>query len=156
MTITTAGGMWAKPIKEIGNGYIKFIARCIDLGADLYIGTGMEIGNNGELIKYTTAQPDWQTGITVAELIPDDDRYFIAKKNGAEILHNQKLASTYGIGDAVYQTGAGTWSLCDESDAESLLHTPAFVVGPADRFTAGVLKDIDDAFTSTEGIDILI
>ncbi len=157
MTITTPKGLFPKPIIDIGNGFIKFIARCVDLNQDAYIGEAMEIGNNGELIKFTTAQPDYNTGVTVAQFIPDDDRYFVAKKCGAEILHNQKAAASgYGIGDAVYQTAEGTWTITDESTAESLLRTPGFIVGPADRITAGVIKGINDTFTGTEPLDILI
>lgn len=157
MAKTTASGVWHQGIKAIGNGWIKFIARTADIGATTYwVGQAMEIGNDGELLIFTTAQPDYNTGVTVAEPIVDNDRYFLAKKKGAEILHNQKLAGTYKIGDALYQTAAGTWTLTDESTAASLLCDPAFLVGPADRVTATVLKGIDDAFTATEPVDILI
>ncbi len=153
---TVASDVWHKPIKEIGNGYIKFIARTADIGATTYwVGQAMEIGNDGELLIFSTAQPDYNTGVTVAEPIVNTDRYFLAKKKGAEILHNQKLASTYVIGDCVYQTAAGTWTITDESTAASLLVDPAFVIGPADRVTATVLKGIDDTFTATEPVDIL-
>ncbi|KKN10007.1 hypothetical protein LCGC14_1040900 [marine sediment metagenome] len=157
MAKTTQKLTWAKPIKEIGNGYIKFIAKVEDIGANVwYAGTGMMIGNNGAMIKFATTQPDYPTGVTIAEEIVDNDLFFIAKKNGAEILHNQKLASAYDIGTAVYKTAAGIWTLTDESTAESLLHTTGFVIGPADRFTSGVLKGINDALTATEPVDILI
>ena len=116
----------------------------------------MEIGNDGELVIFTTAQPDFNSCITVAEPIVDDDRYFLAKKKGAEILHNQKLAGAYVIGDCVYQTAAGTWTITDESTAASLLVDPAFVVGPCDRITSTAVKGIDDALSATEPVDILI
>ena len=156
MAKTAASDVWESGIKATGNGWVKFIARINDIGATTYwVGTALEIGNDGELLLFTTAQPDYNTGVTVAEPIVDDDRYFLAKKKGAEILHNQKLASTYKIGDAVYQTAAGTWTLTDESTGASLLADPAFIVGPADRVTSGVIKGIDDAFTATEPVDIL-
>jgi hypothetical protein len=157
MAKTAASDVWHTAIKEIGNGWITFIARTADIGATTYwVGQAMEIGNDGELLIFTTAQPDYNTGVTVAEPIVDDDRYFLAKKKGAEILHNQKLAGAYVIGDCVYQTAAGTWTITDESTAASLLVDPAFVVGPVDRITGGVLKGIDDAFAATEPVDILI
>ena len=105
---------------------------------------------------FTTGQPDHPTGVTVAETIIDDDRYFLAKKKGAKILHNQKLAGAYVIGDAVYESSKGVWTHTDESTVESLLHEAGFVVGPEDRITDNVVKDIDDALTATEPVDILI
>lgn len=157
MAKTTPKLTWHKAIKAIGNGWVKFIAKTADIGATTYwVGQGMELGDDGELVIFTTAQPDFLPQVTVAEPIVDDDRYFIAKKKGAEILHNQKLVGTYGIGDAVVQTAAGTWTLADKDTAAHLLMDLGFVIGPEDRVTATVIKDINDAFTTTEPVDILL
>ena len=157
MAKTTASLVWHKAIKAIGNGWVKFIGKTADIGATVYyVGQGMELGDDGEMVIFTTAQPDFLPQITVAEPIVDDDRYALYKKKGAEILHNQKLAGTYKIGDAVVQTGLGTWTLADKDTAAHLLMDLGFVIGPEDRITATVLKGIDDAFTATEPVDILI
>ncbi|MCP4550887.1 MAG: hypothetical protein GY834_02350 [Bacteroidetes bacterium] len=73
-----------------------------------------------------------------------------------KILHNQQLASTYKIGDVVYESATGVWTYADKDTAASLLMRPGIICGPADRITATVVKDIDDAFTATEGVDICV
>lgn len=156
MAKTSPSDVWNKPIKTIGNGYIDLICKCADQGGAVLAGTGMEVGDDGALTKFTTDQPDHPSGVIVAEDIADDDTYFLGRKKGATILHNQKLASTYSIGDAVYKSDAGTWTYADKDTAESLLHEVGIVCGPADRITSGVIKDLDDAFTATEGVDICV
>jgi hypothetical protein len=157
MAKTKQSDVWVKPIKFIGNGYIDLICACSDAGAGgIRAGTGMElVAEAGEFGIYTTAQPDW-AHMTVAEDIVDDDRYFLGRKKGASIRHNQKLAGAYGIGDAVYKTGGGTWTIADHDVAASLLGEVGIVCGPADRITATVIKDMDDALTATEPVDICI
>ncbi len=151
---------WSKPIKEIGNGYTKLIVKIADPSGVILQGNGMEIGAvaDGEMTLFTTAQPDWQPGMSYAEDTVNGDIYIIAKKKGAEILHNQKLASTYSIGDPVYKTAAGTWTHVqgDGGAAASLLSEVGIVCGPADRITSSVLKKITDAFTATEPVDICL
>jgi len=158
MAKTAASDVWYEPIKEIGNGYIKCIAQCIDLGAGgLLAGNGMAVSTTaGNLTKFATGDPDWNAGVQAAEDIIDDDRYCLIKKIGAEILHNQKLAGGYQIGAAVYKTAAGTWSHVDHVVGASLLTEIGIVVGPADRVTATVLKAIDDALTATEPVNICL
>ncbi|KKL96705.1 hypothetical protein LCGC14_1841780 [marine sediment metagenome] len=158
MAKTSASHVWFEPIKEIGNGYIKCIAQCIDLGAGgLKQGNGMAPSTTaGNLTKFVTADPDWNSGITVAEDIADDDRYCLIKKIGAEILHNQKLVGAYQIGAAVYKTGAGLWSHVDHGVPASLLTEIGIVVGPADRVTSEVLKGINDALSTSEPVNICL
>ena len=157
MAKTKASDVWHKPIKFIGNGFIEFIARCADQGASRFVGHAMQMGDIGEWIVYATAVADYQGGfLEVAEEIADDDRYFLAKRAGCKILHNQKLAGAYVIGDGVVQTSTGTWTLMDKDTAGHMLMKAGIVVGPADRVTATVIKDIDDALTATEPVDILI
>ena len=158
MAKTAASDVWDKGIKEIGNGYMKIIAKTADIGATTYwVGQMLELGDDGEWLIFTTASPDAPGAhAEVAEPIVDNDRYCLIKIRGAEVLHNQKLAGTYKIGDAVYQTAAGTWTHADKDTAASLLMRHGTVVGPADRITATVLKGIDDAFTATEPVDIVI
>lgn len=158
MAKTAASDVWSEPIKEIGNGYIKCIAQCVDVGAGgLRQGVGLAPSTTaGNLTVFVTVDPDWNGGITVAEDIVDDDRYCLVKKVGAEILHNQKLVGAYQIGAAVYKTAAGTWSHVDHGVAASLLTEIGIVVGPADRVTATVLKGIDDALSATEPTNICL
>ena len=155
VAFTDQGLCWPKPIKEIGNGYIKLIVKITDPTGVVYQGNGMEVAT-GEMVLFTTGQPDWQPGMSYAEDTMDADIYIIAKKKGAEILHNQKLASTYSIGDPVYKTAAGTWTLAAQATGGSLLTEVGIVCGPADRVTGGVLKSIVDAFTATEPVDICL
>jgi len=157
---TTQALCWKEPIKAIGNGWIKLIVKIADPTGVIYQGNGMEIGavQAGEMTLFTTGQPDWQPGMSYAEDTMTGDIYIIAKKKGAEILHNQKLATTYSIGDPVYKTAAGTWTLVDATDsiAACLLTEIGIVCGPADRITATVLKGITDSFTATEPVDICL
>ena len=157
---TTQAICWPKAIKEIGNGWIKLIVKIADPVGVILQGNGMEVGAaaDGEMTLFTTAQPDWINGMSYAEDTVSGDIYIIAKKKGAEILHNQKLASTYSIGDPVYKTAAGTWTHVqgDGGAAASLLTEIGIVCGPEDRVTAGVLKGITDAFTATEPVDICL
>lgn len=157
MAKTAASHVWHKGIKEIGNGYVLAIMRCSDAGAGgIQVGSGMMLAAvDGEMCVFADSAVHL-TGVTVAETIVDDDRYFLGKKKGGQILHNQKLAGTYKIADAVYCSATGTWTYAQSGTANSLLGEVGIVVGPADRVTATVLKDIDDAFTATEGVDILV
>ena len=157
---TTQALCWHKPIKAIGNGFIKLIVKIADPAGVIYQGNGMEIGAvaAGEMTLFTSAQPDWQPGMSYAEDTINGDLYIIAKKKGAEILHNQVLATGLSIGDPVYKTAAGTWTLVDGQApvAASLLSEVGIVCGPADRETAGVLKGINNAFSTTEPVDICL
>lgn len=157
MAKTSASDVWHKAIKHIGNGYIDLICQCVDEGTDIYAGHGMGVSTTaGNLTIFVTADPDYMTNITIAEDIADQDRYFLGRKKGAMILHNQKLSGGYQVGAAVYKTGAGTWSHVDHAVGQSLLMEVGIVVGPSDRITATVIKDIDDALTATEPVDICI
>lgn len=155
MAKTAQSDVYHKPIKAIGNGWIKLICFIVDQSGDLFQGTGLELHDDGSLTKFSTAQPDWCT-VSVAEDFANGDVFGLVKKKGAEILHNQKLASTYSIGTCVYKTAAGTWTVADKDTAASLLSEVGIVCGPADRVTGGVLKGIDDAFTATEPVDICL
>lgn len=156
---TKASEIWHKFIKSWGLDGIDFIARCSDQGGSLYVGQGMMLANvDGELTVASgmgTAD-HFDYGLSVAEEIADDDRYFLCHKDSGKILHNQVLASTYKVGDAVYQTSTGTWTYAKSSTGASLLTRLGFVAGPEDRITASAVKGIDDAFTATEPVDILI
>jgi len=156
MVKTAASDVWHNPIKEIGNGYITFVCLTVDQNEAVYAGNGMEVGDDGAFTQFTTDQPDWPTNIIVEEDIADGDTYFLARRVGAKILHNQKLAGAYQIGSGVYKTGAGTWTVADKDTAQSILMQPGIVIGPADRITSGVVKDIDDALSATEPVDILL
>ena len=151
MAKTSATDVWKEPIKEIGNGYIKLIAQVVDTAAGIKQGVAMGISTTaGNLTIFVTGDPDWNAMITCAEDVVDNDRYMLIKKIGAEILHNQKLAAAYQIGAAVYKTAAGTWTHVDHAVAACLLGEIGIVLGPADRVTDSVLKDMDDAITATE------
>ena len=156
---TKASDVWHMGIKEMGIGGVLFIARCPDIGATTHrVGQGYMLADvDGELaIAAGMGTADhFDYSISVAEPIVDDDRYFLAYRPSGRILHNQKLASTYKIGDALQQSGTGTWTYAKSSVA-GLLTRLGFLVGPADRITATVVKGIDDAFTATEPVDILI
>jgi len=160
VAFTDQGLCWPTPIKAVGNGWIKLIVKIADPVGVILQGNGMEVGAvaDGEMTLFTTAQPDWQPGMSYAEDTMTGDIFIIAKKKGAEILHNQKLASTYSIGDPVYKTAAGTWTHVqgDGGAAASLLTEVGIVCGPEDRVTGGVLKGITDAFTATEPVDICV
>jgi len=158
MAKDAATKVWMEPIKEIGNGFIKLIAQCVDVGAGgCKAPSGLAVSTTaGNLTPFVSADPDWNAGITVAEDIVDDDRYCLIKKVGAEILHNQKLAGGYQIGAAVYKTGAGTWSHVDHAVPACLLTEIGIVTGPADRVTAEVLKNMDDALSATEPVCICL
>ena len=160
MAKTAASHVWKEFFKYAGPGGFDFIARCDDIGANTWwVGQGMMLANvDGELVKaggMGTAD-HFDYSISVAEPIVDNDRYFLAHRDGGKVLHNQKLAATYKIGDAVYQTAAGTWTYAKSSTAASLLCRLEFVAGPTDRITSTAVKGIDDAFTATEGVDIFI
>ena len=157
MAKTAPSDVWVRPIKYIGNGYIELIAAVVDTAAGILAGVGMGISTTaGSLTIFVTADPDWIAGITIAEDVVDDDVYCLVKKKGAQILHNQKLAGAYGIGDLVYKSAAGTWTHADHGVADSLLGEIGIVCGPGDRITGGVLKDMDDALTATEPVDICV
>lgn len=157
MAKTSASDVFSKPIKRIGNGYIDLIMRCQDQGATRRAGTQMELHDDGTFTIFTTTSPDAPLShVTVAEDIVDDDTYFLGRKLGAEILHNQKLAGAYQIGTAVYKTGDGTWTVADKDTAASLLGKIGIVCGPADRITSSDVKDIDDAVTATEPAEICV
>ena len=157
MAKTSPSDVWPKPIKEIGNGYIELVAAIVDLNAAAIAGVGLAVSTTaGSLTIFVTADPDWIAGLTLAEDYVDDDVYCLVKKKGAKILHNQKLASTYGIGDIVYKTAAGVWDHADHGVAASLLVEIGIVCGPGDRITSTVIKTMNDAFTATEGVDICV
>jgi len=157
MAKTAASDVWVKPIKTIGNGYIDLIMRCQDQQAARYAGTQMELHDDGTFTIYATASPDAPLAhVIVAEDIADDDTYFLGRLIGATILHNQKLAAAYQIGTAVYKTAAGTWTVADKDAATSLLGKIGIVCGPADRITSAAVKDIDDALSATEPVDICV
>lgn len=155
---TAPSHVWKSPIKAIGNGWIKLIAKCVDIGVTtLWQGQGLEIhATVAQFGIFTSGQPDWQTGISVAEDIVDNDLYCLVKKKGAEILHNQKLAAAYGIGIPVYKTAAGTWTQAKGDVPAALLSEVGIICGPADRYEGAVLRDIDVAFTATEPVDICL
>ena len=157
MAKTSATDVWKEPIKEIGNGFIKVIAQVVDTAAGILQGVGMGVSTTaGNLTIFVTADGDWNANITIAEDVVDDDRYCLIKKIGAEILHNQKLAGAYQIGAQVYKTAAGTWSHVDHAVGASLLTEIGTVLGPADRVTDEVLKDMDDALSATEPCSICL
>ena len=158
MAKTKASDVWKEPIKAIGNGWIKLIAQIVDPGAGLHKqGIGMGVSTTaGNLTKFVTGDGDWNPGITIAEDCIQLDRYALIKKMGAEILHNQKLAGNYQIGAAVYKTAAGEWTHADHGVPASLLTEIGIVVGPVDRVTDTVLKDMDDALTTTEPVCICL
>ena len=151
MAKTSATDVWKEPIHSIGNGWIKVIAQVVDTAAGIKQGVGMGVSTTaGNLTIFVTGDPDWNPDITIAVDVVNDDRYCLIKKKGAEILHNQKLAGAYQIGAQVYKTASGTWSHVDHAVAASLLTEVGTVLGPADRVTNEVLKDMDDALSATE------
>lgn len=148
--------VWPTIIKAVGNGWIDVVAKMTDVAANWFKGQGLQMGDDGAWILYVTANADFIGGFVVlSEPKVDDDTYGLVRKFGAEILHNQVIASTYKCGDGVVQTAAGTWTLFDKDTAAHMLMRPGIIAGPEDRITSGVLKGINDAFTSTEGIDIV-
>ena len=155
---TSPSHVWKEPIKAIGNGWIKLVAKITDPGGGGLLATsGLELAAAAsELTLYTTAQPDWVHDISLAEDAVNLDVYALIKKKGAEILHNQKLAGAYSIGDPVYKTAAGTWTIAAGNVATSLLHELGIVCGPADRVTATVVSNMDTVFTTTEPVDICV
>ena len=156
MVKTKANDVWHRAIKAEGNGWVDCIAFMTDVAENWFKGQGLQMGAAGAWIKFVTAVADFEPGFVVlSEPKVDNDTYGLVRKYGAEILHNQKLASTYKIGDGVVQTAAGTWTIFDSGTAAHMLMRPGIVCGPEDRVTATVLKGIDDAFTATEGVDIL-
>jgi len=155
MAKTTPSLVWHKPIKVIGKGYIDLICKTPDIGATTYwAGQGLELGDDGAFVKFTTDQPDYMPNIVVVEDIVESDLYFLGRKHGAKILHNQLLAGTYTIGTGVYKTAAGTWTIADKDTPASLLVEVGIVCGPGQRVTGGVMKTMDDTFSVTEGVDI--
>lgn len=158
MAKTSPSLVWHKPIKYIGNGFIELIAAITDFGGGGAL-AGIPLAPSttaGSLCAFASADPDFQSGITLAEDAVNLDVYALIKKKGAKILHNQVLASTYGIGDAVYKSAAGTWTHVDHGVAGTLIVDIGIVCGPADRITAGAIKTINDTFTATEPVDICI
>lgn len=156
---TAASDVWHKGIKYRGIDGVLFIARCTDPGAAKQVGYSMMLADiDGELILSSGAGTADHTdySVSVAEELADLDRYFLAYRQAGRILHNQKLAAGYKIGDAVYESATGTWSYAKSSTGACKLMRLAFLVGPTDRITATLAKGIDDAFTATEPVDILI
>ncbi|KKL73407.1 hypothetical protein LCGC14_2075210 [marine sediment metagenome] len=157
MAKTDQDDVWSKPIKEIGNGYIELIAACVDFGATWQAGHGLALSTTaGSLTIFVTADPDWIAGLELAETVVDDDVFCLVRKKGAKILHNQKLSAAASIGSVVYKTTAGVWALADHGVAVSLLGAIGIVCGPADRITATVIKNINDAFSTTEPVDVCV
>jgi hypothetical protein len=80
---------------------------------------------------------------------------FIIK--GTPIYEYGQLASTYSVGDFVYESAAGTWTVVDADTAATLLFKLA-VVGYKERIlSTGAKSSIDDAYATTDtGVPILI
>jgi len=161
MAKTKASHVWHKGIKyRDKNGGFDFIARCNDIGSNTWAkGQGMMLSADAGELVLSAAPGDkdfHEYGLSVAEPIVDNDRYFLCHKDGGRVKHNQKLAAGYNIGDALVQTATGTWTIADDDTVGHELYRLGFLVGPADRITATVLKGIDDAFSATEPADILM
>ena len=160
MVKTSPSHVWHKAIKVHNWGGFDFICKIVDQDEALYIGNILMphtvAGDMTQAAGMGTAdQHDY--GVSVAEEVADGDTYCLAHKDGGRVLHNQKLAGAYSIGDAVYQSSTGTWTLADsDTVAQSILMRVGFVVGPEDRVTSTAVKGIDDAFTATEPVDILV
>jgi len=75
---------------------------------------------------------------------------------GTPIYDYGKVASTYSVGDIVYQAADGTWTHVDQAVAASLDYRTA-VVGYKERILAtGAKSSIDTAYATTDtGIPIL-
>lgn len=161
MAKTAASQVWHKGIKyRDKSGGFDFIARISDIGVTTYyVGQGMMLSDNAgelELAAAPGTKEFHEYGLSVAEKIIELDVYFLCHKDGGRILHNQKLAGNYEIGDALVQLATGTWTISDDDTAGHELRRLGFLVGPADRMTGDVVKGIDDAFTGAEPVDILI
>ncbi len=160
MVKTSPSDVWVKPIKHMGQDGVEFICHIEDQNEAVLATHKLMIGTTAGVMTQaagmgTADHHDYD--VEVAEDIADGDTYCLARKKAGKILHNQKLAGAYGIGDAVYKSAAGTWTQADsDTVAQSLLHTLGFVIGPADRITSSTVKGMDDAFTTTEPVDILI
>jgi hypothetical protein len=77
--------------------------------------------------------------------------------SGTPIYAYGQLASTYSVGDVVYESAAGTWTVVDADTAGTLNYQPC-VVGYKERIlSTGAQSDIDDAYATTDtGVPILI
>lgn len=160
MVKTSPSDVWHKPIKQHGLNGTDFICHIVDQNEALYVGNKLMVhttaGTMTQAAGMGTADQH-EYNISVAEEVADGDTYCLAHMPGGKILHNQKLAGTYSTGDCLYQSATGTWTQADsDTVAQSILMSVGFLVGPADRITSTVIKDIDDAFTATEPVDILI
>lgn len=67
------------------------------------------------------------------------------------------LASTYGVGDLVYESAAGVWTAVDSSTAATLYYRIG-VVGYKERILSnGAISTIDTAYAITDtGVPILV
>lgn len=160
MAKDTQKKVWVTPIKYIGNGYIELICNISDPVGDLPVGHQMMLADvAGEMCKATgmgTAD-HVEYGFSVAEAVVTGDLFALLRKVGAKILHNQKLVGAYSIGDAVINiTGSGAWTQAKSATANHKDYKIGIVCGPADRYEGAVLRDINDALTATEGVDICI
>jgi len=80
---------------------------------------------------------------------------FIIK--GTPIYAYGKLAGTYGVGQAVYESSAGTWTVVD-ADTPATLNYRIGIVGYKERIlSTGAASTIDTAYATTDtGVPILI
>lgn len=76
---------------------------------------------------------------------------------GTPIYEYGKLASTYSVGDYIYESSTGTWTVVDADTAATLLFRPA-VVGYKERIlSTGAKSSIDTAYATTDtGVPILV
>lgn len=80
---------------------------------------------------------------------------FIIK--GTPIYLYGQLASTYGVGQCVYESAANTWTVVDADTAATLNYRPC-IIGYKERIlSTGAASTIDTAYaTSDTGVPILI
>lgn len=80
---------------------------------------------------------------------------FIIK--GTPIYLYGQLASTYSVGQAVYESAANTWTVVDADTAATLNYRPC-IIGYKERIlSTGAASTIDTAYATTDtGVPILI
>jgi len=88
-------------------------------------------------------------------LASDISAHFIIE--GDPIYEYGQLASTYSVGDYVYESSAGTWTVIDADTAGTILFRYA-VVGYKERIlSTGAKSSIDTAYAVTDtGVPILV
>ena len=76
---------------------------------------------------------------------------------GTPIYEYGKLASTYSVGDFVYESSTGTWTVIDADTAGTIIMKMA-VVGYKERIlSTGAKSSIDTAYATTDtGVPILV